>query len=869
MSELHNDLRDDVRLLGECLGETVKQHLGDAFFDTLERVRALSKAGREGDHGAREQLLALLNTLDEQQVLQVARAFSQFLNLANIAEEHHRVRRHNQVSDFDVENLVSYQVNELLEQSLPAEDIHAALCALDIELVLTAHPTEVNRRTLIQKFDAVTQCLSDRDNELEYRQRLGELIAQIWHTDEIRQQRPTPVEEAKWGFAVIENSLWQAIPALFKKIDRTVSEQLGAGLPLYSAPVHFASWMGGDRDGNPFVTAPVTQEVVLLSRWAAADLYLRDIESLRAELSMHSANTALRDAVGDTSEPYRKHLGEVRQRLLDTKREVNRALDEQRAPDWSHLIKLEELRDPLLRCYDSLCDQGMQVIASGALEDTIRRVSCFGICLTKLDIRQNADRHLEAIAQLCHYYELGDYASWSEQQKQTFLLGELASKRAFLPQHWEPSEAVAEVLATCTLVANTPAASLGSYVISMATSPSDVLAVALLLQACGLQRSMRIAPLFETLDDLEGGAACIDALLALPWYQAYCAGHQEVMIGYSDSSKDAGQLSAVWGQYKAQKSLSEVCHARSVKLRLFHGRGGTVSRGGGPSHTAIMAQPPGSVAGSLRVTEQGEVIRYKYGIPNIALRSLELYIGAVLRATLAPQAAPEAAWCAQMERMSQQAVAAYRSVIRDNPEFVSYFRTVTPERELAKLPLGSRPAKRNTDGGIESLRAIPWIFAWTQMRMMLPAWLGAGETLSDALANQEERALIDQMYRQWPFFTSYVDMLEMVIAKSDAQIAQHYASRLSDGQYRELNEALQEKLAQVTATVLSLKGSAELLQGNPVIAQSIQVRNPYLDPLHYLQAELLHRDRHSPTQALERALMVSMAGISSGMRNTG
>ena len=869
MSDLHNDLRDDVRLLGDCLGETVKQHLGDDFFATLERIRLLSKAGREGDRQAHTALLTQLNQLDEQQVLQVARAFSQFLNLANIAEEHHRVRRHNQVSDFEVENLLTFQVNALLEQNLSVDDIHHALCHLDIELVLTAHPTEVNRRTLIQKFDAVTQCLSDRDNELDYRHRLSELVAQIWHTDEIRQQRPTPVEEAKWGFAVIENSLWQAIPSLFKKIDANAQQQLKKGLPLECAPVHFASWMGGDRDGNPYVTAKVTQEVVLLSRWVAADLYLRDIEILRAELSMHSANAQLLELTDNSKEPYRRHLGVLRRRLMDTKEEINRALDGKGTVQWSNLITLEQLRDPLLCCYQSLCDQGMQVIASGKLEDTLRRVACFGICLTKLDIRQNAQRHSEALQALCEFYQLGDYTSWSESEKQQYLLRELSSNRPFLPQHWQPSEAVAEVLATCTLVANTPQASLGSYVISMAASPSDVLAVALLLKACGMQRKMCIAPLFETLDDLQGGAQCIDQLLSLPWYQAYCSGNQEVMIGYSDSSKDAGQLSAVWGQYLAQQALSEVCQARKVKLRLFHGRGGTVSRGGGPSHTAILAQPPGSVAGSLRVTEQGEVIRYKYGIPKIALRSLELYIGAVLRATLAPADAPQQAWRLQMDKMSLQAVNSYREVVRDNPEFVNYFRAVTPERELSKLPLGSRPAKRNVGGGIESLRAIPWIFAWTQIRLMLPAWLGAVEALTDAFNRDNERALLLQMYEQWPFFTSYIDMLEMVIAKSDAQIAQHYAEHLSEGGYQALNTALHSKLEQVTHTVLQLKNESELLADNPVIAQSIQVRNPYLDPLHYLQAELLFRDRHSPTYALEQALMVTMAGISSGMRNTG
>jgi len=356
--------------------------------------------------------------------------------------------------------------------------------------------------------------------------------------------------------------------------------------------------------------------------------------------------------------------------------------------------------------------------------------------------------------------------------------------------------------------------------------------------------------------------------LSNDWYKQYANGHQEVMIGYSDSSKDAGQLAAAWGQYQAQEALTDVCREHGVHLTLFHGRGGTVGRGGGPSHTAILAQPPGSVSGSLRVTEQGEMIRFKFGQPATAVRNLELYAAAVLEATLRPVRVPENAWRQQMDQMAAKGFEHYRAVVRHDDQFVPYFRAATPEQELAKLPLGSRPAKRKADGGVESLRAIPWIFAWTQIRLMLPAWLGSDSALRDSI-EADQLQLLHIMYRDWPFFRSYIDMLEMVLAKSDVNITAYYDERLVSEELGVLGSSLRDRLKDTVAQVLKIKQQEELLQDNPVIRQSIDVRNPYIDPLHFLQAELLNRDRTQPDDRLERALMVTMSGISAGMRNTG
>jgi len=867
---LHEALRDDVRMLGDSLGRTIATDLGDDFLQRVERIRQLAKEGRTAAKPDHDELLSAIESLDKDDVLPLARAFTQFLNLANIAEEHHRVRRQLDANEQDEPDEFSGLLEQLHSQSgQSAEQISQALSELRIDLVLTAHPTEVNRRTLIQKYDAITDCLKRLDRQEPVSERLDQLIAQIWHTDEIRKQRPTPVDEAKWGFAVIENSLWKAIPAFYKRLDQTLSSTLNVNLPLHCSPVRFSSWMGGDRDGNPNVTAKVTSEVLQLARWMAADLFARDVDELRKELSMFRANAELRALVGDqTSEPYRVFLGGLRGRLEATRSGIAAKLKGQKVDEEGWIFDDQELLEPLMLCHRSLCECGMENIASGLLEDVIRRAACFGLALVKIDIRQNADRHIQVFDELCQFYNLGDYSSWSEANKQDFLLKELQSKRPLIPHDWQPSADVQEVLDTCQVVANTSPDSLGSYVISMASKPSDVLSVILLLKETGIRWNMRVAPLFETLADLDGGPDCIAALLSIDWYKDYTQGKQEVMIGYSDSSKDAGQLAAAWGQYRAQQALTRVCQQHGVHLTLFHGRGGTVGRGGGPSHTAILSQPPGSVAGALRVTEQGEMIRFKFGVPEIAVRNLELYTGAVLQATLCPGAPADPQWCEYMDQLAETGFKSYRSIVREDPQFVPYFRSTTPEQELAKLPLGSRPAKRRMDGGVESLRAIPWIFAWTQIRLLLPAWLGSDSALGNAI-EKGELSKLQELYKNWSFFRTNIDMLEMVLAKTDFSISAYYEKRLTSDELGVLGASLRDRLQRTVDWVKQIKQVDRLLEDNPIIRQSIEVRNPYLDPLHFLQVELLYRDRNQPDQRLEQALMVTMAGISAGMRNTG
>ena len=878
MAKIDARLRENVHLLGELLGNTIREQHGEAFLDKIERIRKGAKGARRGSADGARLLQETLDGLADDELLPMTRAFNQFLNLANIAEQYHQIRRRRPGEPAPSETGVLGGLLERLKgEGFGQEFLARQVGRLDIELVLTAHPTEVSRRTLIQKYDAIAAQLAARDHtdlgaaELaRIELQLQRLIAEAWHTEEIRRNRPTPVEEAKWGFAVIENSLWQALPNVLRQADQALRLSTGLRLPLDAAPIRLASWMGGDRDGNPNVTAKVSREVLLLARWVAADLFLRDVEGLITALSMQTASDDLLRHTGESAEPYRALLKNLRERLQATRDWASAAVERDQPAPPAVLQDNRELREPLELCYRSLHACGMGVIADGALLDSLRRVAAFGLFLVRLDIRQDSTRHVAAMEEITDYLGIGHYDQWDEQQRLEFLQRELSNRRPLLPPHFQPSDDTAEVLATCRVVAQAPEASLGSYVISMARGASDVLAVQLLLKEAGLQRPMRVVPLFETLDDLNNAGPTIDQLLGLPGYRQRLHGPQEVMIGYSDSAKDAGTTAAAWAQYRAQESLVDICRAHQVELLLFHGRGGTVGRGGGPAHAAILSQPPGSVAGRFRTTEQGEMIRFKFGLPDIAEQNLSLYLAAVLEATLLPPPMPEPQWRETMERLAEEGVKAYRSVVRDDPQFVEYFRQATPEGELGRLPLGSRPAKRRA-GGIESLRAIPWIFAWTQTRLMLPAWLGWEQALQASLMRGEADRL-KEMRERWPFFTTRIDMLEMVLAKADADIAKRYDERLVSAELQPLGCDLRDRLSQAVKAVLGLTGQSELLAHSPDTLEAFSLRNTYLDPLHLMQTELLARSRQQSNPAespLEQALLVSVAGIAAGLRNTG
>lgn len=872
--EDYSSLRRNVSFLGGLLGEVIAEAEGDDCLALVERIRLLSRDACEGDADAQRALLDVLVNLPDRETVPVARAFSQFLNLANIAEQRHTVSR---AMDplLSASKTLHVEFEALLARGIAGAEIQAAVEALNIELVLTAHPTEITRRTLIHKHAQISECLGQLELEgrtererAQIHARLRDLITQVWHSHEFRQQRPTPVDEARWGFAVVEESLWRAVPEFVRRLDTQLLNHCGVSLPLTAAPVRFLSWMGGDRDGNPNVTAEVTREVLLLSRWQAASLYLRDVRQLVDELSMTICDDALRKVAGDAFEPYRAVLRPLRTLLGNTLRTIEQQLDGEPVADVDVLTDPEQLWQPLHACYQSLLNCGLASVANRDLLDVLRRVRCFGVHLLRHDVRQDSACHTEALSEITQYLGLGDYAQWDEQQRQAFLLAELVSKRPLIPDNWQPSANVQEVLDTCKVVANTEREAFGAYVISMARQASDVLAVHLLLKACACPYYLPVAPLFETLDDLERASAVMQALFANEWYRSQIGHAQMVMIGYSDSSKDAGVIAASWAQYRAQEALLALCEREGIALTLFHGRGGTIGRGGAPARDALLSQPPGSLRTGLRVTEQGEMIRAKLGLSSLATKTLALYASAILRANLINPPTPKQAWQDVMDKLAEESCTAYRNVVRGEADFVAYFRYATPEQELAKLPLGSRPARRKSGGGIGSLRAIPWIFAWMQNRLMLPAWLGAGEALQASIDRGEKEILLE-MVREWPFFASRLSMQNMVFAKADTALSAYYDQRLVPGELRPIGVALREQMQRDRQTLLQLLPQRELTPAEEWAQESIRLRAIYTDPINYLQVELLQRERNNKTSAFDDAIMVTIAGVAAGMRNTG
>ena len=876
MNEKYAALKSNVSMLGHLLGNTIRDAHGEELLAKVETIRKLSKTARAGSDNDRNALIEEIKSLPNDQLTPVARAFSQFLNLTNMAEQYHTISRHceEHVCEPDA---ISSLFSKLSQNNISKLDTVQAVRELNIELVLTAHPTEIARRTMINKLVKINECLSKLElSDISFSERekterrLEQLIAQAWHSDVIRQERPTPLDEAKWGFAVVENSLWQGIPDFLREFDQRLENHLGEGLPIDARPVHMSSWMGGDRDGNPFVTHTITREVMLLSRWKAADLYLKDVNELISELSMVKCTDEVRELAGDQHEPYRAILKQLRTLLNDTLENLDAQMKGELTNNKPILRNAEQLWLPLHACYQSLHACGMGIIAEGSLLDTLRRVKAFGAHLVRLDIRQESTRHSNVLSELTRYLGIGDYDQWSEQDKISFLVNELSSKRPLLPRDWTPTAEVQEVIDTCKIVAEQSKEALGSYVISMARTASDVLAVHLLLQEAGCPFRMDVCPLFETLDDLNRSKEVMEQLFSIDWYRGFIQNHQMVMIGYSDSAKDAGVMSAGWAQYSAMEALVDVCEKESIELTLFHGRGGTIGRGGAPAHAALLSQPPKSLKGGLRVTEQGEMIRFKLGLPEVAVNSFNLYASAILEANLLPPPEPKQEWRDLMEVLSEVSCEAYRNIVRGEKDFVPYFRAATPELELGKLPLGSRPAKRNPNGGVESLRAIPWIFSWSQNRLVLPAWLGAGEAIQYSI-DKGHQELLEEMCREWPFFSTRLGMLEMVYTKCNPQMSEYYDQRLTDKSLWPLGERLRNQLQADIKAVLNVENSDHLMERDPWGSESIKLRSIYVDPLNMLQAELLFRTRQQEETSpeLEEALMVTIAGIAAGMRNTG
>jgi phosphoenolpyruvate carboxylase len=888
-------LRGDIRMLGSTLGNIIKLHDPEVF-TAVEELRSYSRKWRNETNGntkSFDKMVEEVSKYDTEKLTSVCRAFTHFLALSNSAENHHRARRLRQrMIEADgalspKEDSMSGAVRRLLDvKNIPKDDVYDSLCKQKVEIVLTAHPTEVNRRTMLQKHSKIKEILTalDREDQTPYsirelKRELSSEIASIWETDELRRSKPSPVEEAQGGMHVVADVLWYAVPEYLRKVDDVCQMELGKSLPLHASPIKLSSWMGGDRDGNPNVTPSITQQVAANSRHTAAKLFLQDIKVLHETLSLQKATQELIDITKNSREPYRYVLRSLKEKLIATKKWAENGALLREANDHV-LTSTEQLLEPLLMLHRSLVSIGRPEIANGKLVDTIRRLSAFGLSMMELDIRQESTRHSEALDAITQHLNIGSYLEWDEEKRRSWLSSEIASNRPLLPKNkpiknYAFTDTVVDTLETFEMIANMTEGSLGAYVISQCQQASDVLAVRLLQQDAGVQNPMRVVPLFETLADLERSAVTVEALFGIDVYKKCIKGQQEIMVGYSDSAKDAGRLAASWAQYNCQVEMADIAKRNNIECTFFHGKGGTVGRGGNPQlYHAIVAHPPGTINGRFRVTEQGEMITQNFGSLPAAERTLDLMTTGVLAEKYEERPIPTSEWRDTMSRLSDVSCKAYRQVVREEPRFVPYFRTATPELELSGLNVGSRPAKRNPKGGVESLRAIPWIFSWTQTRLNLPAWLGVGHAFNKEIQDGNQ-AKLQGMYTNWPWFRTVVNLLEMILAKSELKIAENYDKQLvTDKESLELGIELREKMTESVVSVLAVTGKEKLQSDNPVLLRSMEVRNPYVDPLNIIQAELLKRARSSShseeeTHLLNDALLITINGVAAGMRNSG
>lgn len=888
-------LRRDIRLLGEILGQIILKQLGKEVFELVEGTRLLVKNSLQQSDEAiarlstdevEEKLNQFLKDVNPSDRIQVVRAFSHFLNLANIAEDVHRIRRIRWYATHRPDKLqpgsIAHCFSKLKEANIDPDTVCEAIQKIKIDLVLTAHPTEVMRRTLMQKFFEIARILQKLDVEplkrqqIILRKKLEQEISAIWLTDEIRHKRPTPVDEAKWGFAIVENSLWYALPKFLNEVDFQLNKVFNKKINLLDMPIHFSTWMGGDRDGNPFVDSHVTIEVSLLSRWVALDLYIQDLHHLCAKLSMRKCNASLRAQVGQTPEPYRVILRGLRKKCEKAKSSIEKALIERPIVYPRRRLKKEDMLSPLVLCYQSLCETGAEIIAEAELLELIRRVQCFGLSLMPIDIRQHRDKHIELISDVLRQKGMGDYSQWNEDERMTFINEQIRHPSFDIANAQLLSETSQQTWDTFKTLSQIPSDSLGAYVVSMAQTPSDVLLVCLLQKLAKIRKQLKVVPLFETLEDLTNAPICMQSLFSNKWYARHIKKEQQIMLGYSDSAKDAGVLTSSWALYQAQEKLVAVGKKNKIQITFFHGRGGTVGRGGAPTHLAILSQPPGSIKGSLRVTEQGEVIRNKYASVERAGRTLEIYLSAVLQTKLLPPKSPEPKWRSMMQQLSETSNKAYRDIVNTDG-FVPYFQAVSPVNEISKLYIGSRPAKRQSaQPDLDNLRAIPWMFAWTQNRLIMPAWYGVGEALGQSLENNPQ--LIKEMRDNWPYFQSLLSLIEMVVEKANADIFKMYHKILVPKDENQLGERLLEKFTKAKAALRHALDVEQLLNDQLPLKRSIMLRAPYLYPLHFLQARLLRSVRatnsNTPVEShLDDkdwiALLITLSGVAAGMRNTG
>ena len=881
-------LREDIRLLGTFLGRVIRDQEGLTFYKIVERLRLLSKNTLLDKNKSKVFLKVSkeVKKLKPKDIFRLTRSFSHILNLMNLAESLDASRKLNEYENpyfknknqnIFIEDIIK---NLFKDRNISNKKIYEQATKLDIGIVLTAHPTEVKRRTLIQKYANLIELMEQRHLYKKYPSKILEIdrkiyteITVIWKTDELKRSKPSPLDEAKWGLAVIEDSLWDTIPKVYKRLNDIFRKNLGKDLPRGYNPIQFGSWMGGDRDGNPNVTAEVTKKVILFSRWQAAKLYEKELTKLIQDLSMKECSPKIKKIAGNSFEPYRVYLRPIRDKIRLTYQLIEKHLNNNKSLNEKKLLTdKNEILKPLREVRESLNLNRGQHIANADLLDLIRRVRCFGINLARLDIRQESSRHQKLIADVLNKKYKINFSSLSESKKINLLNSLIKQKKYFINNLKIKHKDNKEVWNTFKQISKEPEQCMGAYVISMTSKASDILSVYFLQKQAETKNLLRVVPLFETLDDLKNAKSVMENIFKLSWYRRLINHKQEVMIGYSDSSKDAGKLSASWHQYKLQEELRNLAKKYKIDLVFFHGRGGSAGRGGGPIQATLKSQPANTVNGKIRITDQGEVIQQKYGYKPLAEYNLCSYIGAVMDASLNPPPKSKKNWRELIEKMSEIATSAYRKNLNQSEDFIRYFKTVTPHKSLGKLAIGSRPAKRKNVDNIQSLRAIPWVFAWTQIRLMLPAWLGTTEALRYGSIKKFSKTLTD-MEKNWPYFVSTMDILDMVITKVDPEISIIYENNLADSALKRIGKKLRFQFDALVKLHNKITPK-EVFKERKEFRKALFIRNNYTETLNILQATIMNKINNNKYKKLDKkflddALMTSIAGISAAMKNTG
>jgi len=905
-------LRRDINLLGHILGQVIVEQEGKGLFGAEEEIRLLCKRLRfDYDPELDERLRKRVERMGAEDLGRIVRAFSVYFQLVNIAERYHRIRRRRQYESSPEappqKASLRSALARLKKEGLDGEDLGRVLEGLNLILVLTAHPTETQRRSIRRKHLEIGEILESLEVENltprernKANERLAEEITVLWQTDELRVERPEVEDEIRRTLLFFEKPLISSTLDVYRDFEDELTRQFPEKNLTLGRVLEFGSWVGGDQDGNPLVRPETLVTALNLHRDLILNRHLDSALSLAEHLSQSVRLAAISEELEHSIEHYEWLLPDTarefrsqeknepyRRKMLLVAARLRRTLEDPNSP--ATYASASELKADLLVVRRSLLRHGGERVAEGGLRDFIRQVDVFGFHLARLDVRQESSRIAQTVAELLPNE---DYQNLDEAGKVELLQRILREPEdeASSEELSDESQDILETFDQIKRAEDGAESPVETFILSMARGASDVLGVQFLARRAGLleiddegrctENRLNVSPLFETIDDLEEAPEVLRRLLEDPFYRSALEKRgdlQEIMLGYSDSGKDAGYVASNWALYKAQRALSAVAQEYGVKLRLFHGRGGTVGRGGGPSYDAILAQPPGTVDGRIRITEQGEVISYKYSMPGLARRNLDTVLAAVLEASAEErEQEPKKEWVEAIEHLSTSSSKTYRELVYKDEDFYAFFSGASPIGELALVNIGSRPAKRVENPDVESLRAIPWVFAWTQNRFLLPSWYGAGTALSTFIdAADGGLDLLREMYRGWPFFGTLADFMQMTLAKSDLRIAEAYSTLVEDPEVRErLWERTSEEYEMSVRSLLRITEQKHLLDNAPILQRSVRLRNPYVDPLSYIQVSLLRRFRDLPEDSPEREaiahpLLLTIAGISSGLLNTG